>query len=89
MADDGYIGEAPARVKCPASGANLSDNLAEQSRVRSRNEMLNGRFKCWEILKNPFCHNITDHGDVFWAIAVTKQLAIDEGYKLFQVEYSN
>ena len=51
--------------------------------VRSRHEALNGQFKFWEILKQPFWHNIVEHGEVFWAIAVVIQLGIDEGYKLF------
>ena len=44
-ADDGYIGEAPQRVKCPGSAANPTANQAMQSRVRSRHETLNGRLK--------------------------------------------
>ena len=46
MADDGYIGEAPMKVKCPGTCDDSPEDLAEQSRVRSRPETLNGRFKC-------------------------------------------
>ncbi len=89
MADahDGYIGKAPAKVKCPCTWIELPDKRAMQSMVHSRHETLNGRFKFWEILKQPFCHNIImQHGMFFWAIAVIIQVAIDEGDKLFSVE---
>ncbi len=88
-ADDGYVGEAPRRVKCPACAANPTENLAMQSRVRSRHESLNGRFKCWGNLKQIYRHDIAKHGQVFRAIAVIIQLAINDGQKLFTVEYSN
>ena len=31
-ADDGYVGEAPRQVKCPACAANPTENLGMQSR---------------------------------------------------------
>ncbi len=34
-ADDGYIGEAPERVKCPGSFVNPQENEKMQSRIRS------------------------------------------------------
>ena len=89
MADDGYIGEAPERVKCPGTGVDSSNDRGVQSVVRSRHETLNGRFKFWEILKQPFWHNIVEHGKVFWTIAVVIQLGTDEGAKLFLVDYSD
>ena len=90
VADDGYIGKAPGKVKCPCTRINSPDNCTMQSNVRSRHETLNGRFKFWEILKQPFCHDIiTQHGTVFRAIAVIIQVAIDEGAKLFSVEYND
>ena len=88
-ADDGYIGEAPRQVKCPKSAANPTENLGMQSRVRSRHETLNGRFKCWGILKQIYQHDVAKHSQVFWAIAVIIQLAINDGQALFGVEYSD
>ncbi len=58
MVNDGYIGEAPARVKCPGTGVDSSNDRGVQGVVRSRHETLNGRFKFWEILKQPFWHNM-------------------------------
>ena len=90
VADDGYVWEASWKVKCPWTRIDSPDNRAMQSNVRSRHETLNGRFKFWEILKQPFRHDIiTQHGIVFWAIAVIIQVAIDEGAKLFSVEYND
>ncbi len=90
VADGGYIGEAPGKVKCPCTRIDSSDDRWMQSNVRSRHETLNGRFKFWEILKQPFRHDIVmQHGAVFRAIAVIIQVAIDEGAKLFSVEYND
>jgi hypothetical protein len=90
VADDGYVGEAPGKVKCPCTRIELSDARAMLSNVRSRHETLNGRFKFWEILKQPFRHDIVmQHGTVFRAIAGIMQVAIDEGAKLFSVEYND
>ncbi len=88
VANDGYICEAPARVKCPGTGVDSSNDRGVQGVVRSRHETLNGQFKFWEILKQPFRHNIVEHGEVFRAIAVIIQLGIDEGDELFSVDYS-
>ena len=89
VADDGYIGEAPAKVKCPGTKVDSSNDRGVQGVVRSRHETLNRRFKFWEILNQPFRHNIVEHGEVFWAIAVVIQLGIDEDDKLFSVDYSD
>ena len=86
-ADNGYIGEAPQRVKCPSSVANPMENLAMQNCVCStRHETLSGKLKNWDILKQPFCHNILDHGDVFWSIVIITQLSIENEEPLFQVD---
>ena len=84
MADDGYVGEAPGKVKCPCTQINLPDERVMQSIVRIRYETLNGR------LKQPFHHdNIMQHGTVFHHAVNTLQVAIDEGGKLFFIEYND
>ena len=88
-ADDGYIGEAPQKIKCPGCAANPTENLAMQNRVRSRHETLNGRLKNWEILKQVYRHDISEHGDVVRAIAVITQLGVENGEPLFEVDYSD
>ena len=88
-ADDGYVGESPRYVKCPASFTNPIETLAMQSRVRQRHETANKRFKQWACLLNRFRHDIGKHGDIFRAVAVVTQLAIQNGEPLFEVEYED
>ena len=64
-ADDGYVGEAPLKVKCPKSFANPKETERMQARVRSRQETVNRRFKDWGIIKQVFSHDIPSHGDFF------------------------
>ena len=87
-ADNGYVGAAD-KVKCPDNPCNPVANEGMQSRVRSRHEMINARFKTWSILKNTYRHNIRRHGEVFRAIAIVTQLGIDNGEPLFQVDYED
>jgi hypothetical protein len=81
-ADDGYIGEAPQKVKCPGCASNPTENQEMQNRVRSRHESLNGRLKNWEILKSMYRHDIMEHGNVFWAVAVITQISINVTCKI-------
>ena len=60
-----------------------------QGCVRARHETLNGRLKTWGILSQVFGHNILCHGKVLRACAVLMQLAINDGEKLFEVEYGD
>jgi hypothetical protein len=87
--DDGYIGEAPQKVKCPECASNSTENQAMQNRVRSRHESLNGRLKNWAILTSLYRHDLMEHGNVFLAIAVITQISINVGEKLFEVDYSD
>lgn len=88
-ADDGYLGEAPQFIKCPACVTNESEREELQQRVRSRHETVNNRFKMWGILRQTFRHDLQLHGDVFRAIAVLTQLAIENGEPLFSVHYDD
>ena len=88
-ADDGYIGEAPRHVKCPKCIANPQETEFMQQRVRNRQETVNKRFKDWGVLRQRFRHsiNLARHGDIFRAVAVLTQLAINNGEKLFSTGY--
>ncbi len=88
-ADDGYVGEAPLRVKCPASVTIEKERLKVMNRVRSRQETINKRFKQWGILQQVYRNNLIHHRDVFAAICVVTQLAIENGEPLFTVEYDD
>ncbi len=85
-ADKGYRGD-PWHVKCPSNFGNPPENLEMQARVRSRHETVNSRFKNFAILSEQYRHDITEHGDVFCAIAVITQLAIQNGDPLWKVDY--
>jgi hypothetical protein len=88
-ADDGYIGEAPQKVKCPGCVSNPDENQEMQNSVRARHESLNGRLKNWAILSTMYRHDLMEHGNVFRAIAVITQIGINAGEELFEVDYSD
>ena len=89
-ADDGYIGEAPLKVRCPRCVTVPEERKEMMARVRNRQETINKRFKDWAILNTQFRHDMRMHRDVFAAIAVICQIAIQHnGEDLFEVEYSN
>ena len=88
-ADDGYIGEARLKVKCPASFPNPIEKEAMQARVRTRQETVNKRFKQWGILKQVYRHDIKTHSVVFRAIAVITQISLHNGEPLFDVDYND
>lgn len=88
-ADDGYLGEAPTHIKCPKSFCNPKETEFMQQRVRNRHETVNKRFKQFGILKQAYRHNISNHGDVFRAIAVITEIAIVNGEPLFSCGYSD
>jgi hypothetical protein len=58
-------------------------------RVRARHETVNKRFKQWAILEQPFRHDVINHRDVFSAVVVITQLAIENGEPLFDVHYDD
>ena len=89
-ADDGYIGEAPQRVKCPKCISSNPEKEYMQQRVRNRQETVNLRFKFWGILRQNYKqHDISSHGDVFRAIPVITQIAINSGERLFETYYDD
>ena len=86
-ADDGYLGEAPEFVKCPASFTNPKEPLLMQQRVQNRQETVNKQFKNWGALKQVYRHQFDRHGEVFCAIVVVTQLTIKGGEPLFSCGY--
>jgi hypothetical protein len=88
-ADNGYVGEAPLHVKCPKSFANPVENLKMQETVRARHETMNNRLKMWGCLQQRFRHDPLKHADVFRAVMVMTQLSINEGERLFNVQYDD
>ena len=58
-----------------------------QEKARSRQETDNRRFKCWGILKQVFRHDIPKHAEVIYDVAIITQISIENGEKIFQVDY--
>ena len=56
--------------------------------LRARHETVNGRFKCWRVLKQQYRHSLELHGSVFRAVAGVVQIGIQSGEELFDVEYN-
>jgi len=84
-ADDGYIGESPKFIKCPKKDTIVCDAQKKlKSRIRSRHETVNQRFKQFAILRDVFRHDISIHGDVFRACMTLVQLQIEDGEPLFR-----
>ena len=89
VADKGYVGEAPRFVKCPNSKTLRRDHRRMMHLVSGRHETINNRFKFWGILKQVYRHNIIRHGSVVRAIGVITQLGINNGERLYNVEYND
>ena len=92
-ADDGYVGEAPQRIKCPKSFTNVRETEYMQQRVRNRQESINNRLKFWGILQNAggrgFRHHLSAHGAVVRAVLVIVQISINQGQPLFETGYKD
>ena len=88
-ADDGYIGEARFKVKCPASVPSPFEARKMQAYVRNCQETDNKRFKQWNVLADVWRHDVHAHSTVFRAIAVLTQLSVLNGEPLFEVDYKD
>ena len=86
-ADDGYIGDAPHYIKSLMICTHPMETRIMQGIARSRQETVNRRFKCWGILTQVFRHDIPKHAEVMYAVATITQISIENGEKLFQVDY--
>jgi hypothetical protein len=88
-ADDGYRGESPKFVKCPAFIGSHQAMESAAAYVRRRHETINKRFKQWGVLKQVFRGDTRTHGKYFRFVAIVTQLAIESGEPLFQVDYED
>lgn len=86
-ADDGYVGDHPTYVKCPAGFANSKEAEYMQRRVLNRQETVNKRFKQWGCLKQVWRARLPKHADAFRAVVVVTQMSINHGEPLFQCGY--
>ena len=88
-AGDGYVGEAPLKVKCAKCLTIPEDRKAMMQMVWAQKETINKRFKQWSILNQCFCQNLNKHHDVFAALAMISQIAVKNGENSFDVKYSD
>ena len=84
-ADNGYIGEAPRYVVCPACCTTKSEELAVMRRVEGRHEAMNRHIKNWKCMKGIFdvkgtpVEKMEKHGALFWACVIVKQVSMQMG----------
>lgn len=90
-ADDGYVGDAPIHCVVPnmMGPVKSQEYLAMESKVASRHETCNKRFKHWNCLQKRFHHDVKKHGNCFRAVAVLTQLEFDFGEPLFATNYDD
>jgi hypothetical protein len=87
--DDGLRGVSQQFSKGPSSIGTLVECEAMQQRIRSWHETVNKRFKQWKLLKSIYKGKIGHHGSYFCVAAILRQLNIDYGEHLFDVEYED
>jgi hypothetical protein len=89
-ADDGYIGEDPAKAKVPGSAVHEHDRVQLCSRgiVRRRHETVNKRIKQFNVVGKGtiFRHDLSFHADCFRACVVLTQLAFENGHPPFPTD---
>ena len=84
-ADDGYVGEAPVFVVCPASCTVQEESLSLMKRVEGRHEAMNRHVKNWKCLKGNFevkgspLEKMEKHSALFRSCAIVKQVAMQMG----------
>ena len=84
-ADKGYDGNIKGSAPCDFR-AETRKKLA--SKIRSRQESVNGKLKQFRCLKEVFCHGVSKHNMVFEAVVVLIQLSISfGGEKLWETNY--
>ena len=86
VADSGY--RIQGSCFSTPSGNNTA-NQRMQSVARSRHETVNARFKKFAILATAYRGDLNNHYYFFTSIAIMCQIAIDNGHKLFQLNFAD
>eukprot|EP00957_Ditylum_brightwellii_P034421 2611180-Ditylum_brightwellii.AAC.1 len=81
IANRGYKGEA--KIRHPDWGT--AAQRKAMGKARARHEMVNGRLKNWQAMKQVF-HHQSKHHFVFCAVLAIEQTKIMNGQPPFQVE---
>lgn len=85
VADSGYRDRSYFDIP---TGLNNPKQRMQQV-ARSRHETVNARFKKFKLLSTPYRGDINKHYYFFTAIAVIIQVSINNGNKLFQINYDD
>lgn len=64
-------------------------NKCEHDRIMARHSELCQRFKRFQVLKQPYRHNLEKHTTVFNAVINVIQLMLENGFPLSVVDCSN
>ena len=60
-----------------------------RSIARSRHENINGQIKAFKILNSHYRGKLNKHYLFFYSVAIMTQIDINNGNKLFQINYNN
>ena len=82
--DQGYVGQ-PNKI-CVKYELGVSENQFE-ARARARGEMINGRFKNFQILTDRYKHKFSMHSYVFHAVADLMNISLTTVSPAFKVDY--
>eukprot|EP00957_Ditylum_brightwellii_P004260 324155-Ditylum_brightwellii.AAC.1 len=82
IADHGYRGD----IKNHHLDHGTSDQKIAMKKACACHEIAHGQLKNWNVLSNRFGHSLKKHHLVFCAVLVIKQINIQHGMPLFQVE---
>ena len=85
-ADDGYKGD-PTKTLTPHNNTRNPNDAEYRQYTRCRQETINARFKSWKCLDEQLRHSLARHSQMFRAVAVISQLAVESGEPLFQIDY--
>jgi hypothetical protein len=83
-ADDGYIGEAPKKVKYPMCITVQNSRKWMMCIVRQYCETVKRKLNQWQILKAEFHHDISFQHIAFSTVAVVTQVTISDRESLLQ-----
>jgi hypothetical protein len=85
-ADNGYVGDCPAKCKVSDSVTTRRDQRKMRGRLQMRHETINERLKNFQCLKIKLCQRAIKHASRFRAVAMLMQLAIESGEEMFDMQ---
>jgi hypothetical protein len=84
-ADDGYISADPQYIISRSGIFHPEGGQDTRNTLRARQETVNKQMKQFGALSGIFRHSLDKHSNVFDAVALVTQIAIESGEPLFEV----